>query len=169
MRQHGYLVANLDVADRNIFDSDPSPAMRKSRHPFGERPQHRRGFGDGKPFQGVAARQHQHDNRAGEILAEQGGGDDRNAREVVRAKLSVQPAPDQAGDQRDAAGDQRHEKREIHPDVGGAGTETKPEVDADSDDRQNRNTRIVAGDESGRTFVTWRNRSGDRCGHRCVR
>jgi hypothetical protein len=110
------------------------------------RPQHRRGFGDGKPFQRVAARQHQDDNRAGEILAKQGGRDDGNAREVVRAELSVQPAPDQASDQRDTTGDQRHENREIHPHVGGAGTETKPQVDADSDARQNRNTRIVAGD-----------------------
>jgi hypothetical protein len=65
----------------------------------------------------------------------------------------MQSAPDQAGDKRNTAGDQRDKDRKIHPDVRDAGTKTKKHVNADSHHGQKRNTRIVAGDEAGKAGV----------------
>lgn len=151
--QHRHFIANLDVTDRNILDEVTAPAMRESRHPFGERPQHRRRFRDRKPFQGISTGQHQHDNRTGEILPEQNGGHDRDTSQVVGAKLSMQPAPDQTCDERDAAHDQRHEERRIHPGDRAAAAEAKPQVQADADDGKERDACIVAREEPDRAFA----------------
>jgi hypothetical protein len=73
--------------------------------------QHGRGAAHRVGFERLAAGEHQHDQRAGQILAEQGRRDDGNAGQQVRAELPVQQSRQQVEDERDAAagqcGDQR--------------------------------------------------------------
>ena len=62
--------------------------MRDRRHALGQRREHRRGAAHGVAFQRFAAGEHQHDERAGQVLAQQHRRDDRNAGQQIGAELA---------------------------------------------------------------------------------
>ena len=85
-----------EVADRHIFEGHCRPPVRERRDPRRQRAEHRGRLHHGELLQRLPAGQHQHDNRPGEILAEERRGDDRDTRQVIRAELAVHRAPGQA-------------------------------------------------------------------------
>ena len=66
----------------------------------------------GIPFEGLAARLHQRDDRAGEVLAQDDRRDDREHRHDVRGEAPPQHAAERLHHERSAAGQQRGQK---HP------------------------------------------------------
>ena len=89
VRQHRHLVADADVADRNVLEDAAAPPMRERRDPAAPaRAAPTVASATANCSSVFSARQHQHDDRAGEVLAEQRRGDDRDTGEVIRAELA---------------------------------------------------------------------------------
>ena len=85
---HDQLVADADFVQRHLIDLAIGATMCDEGHSTRERPQHRRRASERERLEGFAARQHQYDKRAREVLLEQHRGDDRDAGQQIRAELA---------------------------------------------------------------------------------
>ena len=83
-------------------------------HAAGQRLQDRRGAADGVGLQRLAAGEHEHDERAGQVLAEQHRRDDGDAGQQVGAEVPGHRTPRQLPGQWDTRGDQCRRQRQIH-------------------------------------------------------
>ena len=68
---------------------------------------------DGKAFKRLTAGEHQHDDRAREIFADDDGRDDRDSREQVRAELPSHELDDQLGHERQATQGKHDDQRGV--------------------------------------------------------
>ena len=73
--------------ERDVVDRRVVLAMGDGRHPLGEGCEDRGRAADGVGFERFAAGKHEHDERAGQVFAQQNGGDDRDAGQEIGAKL----------------------------------------------------------------------------------
>ena len=80
-------VADRDVIERHIADNGVSFPMRDGGHALRQSAQHRRGIAQCVVLECLAAGEHQHHDRAGEIFVEQDRSDDRNPRKQIGAKF----------------------------------------------------------------------------------
>ena len=60
-----------DRVEGDVLDVPVGAPVGRRRHAVGQRLQHRRGAADGVVLERLAAREHQHHERAGQVLAEQ--------------------------------------------------------------------------------------------------
>jgi len=58
-------------------------------------------------FQGLTSCEHQHDNRARQVFAQENRGNHRNPSEQVRTKFPLQELPQQVIEERDTAENER--------------------------------------------------------------
>ena len=115
VRQNDDLVARGDPIDRNVDQRRALTAMGHARVAPGEGREYGRGAACGVSLQGLAARQHQHDDRGDEILAKHDGRDDRQAREQVGAEVPRQDPTQQCQQERKAAdGDDPEQRHTCH-------------------------------------------------------
>ena len=136
MREDGHVVTNSDLDDRHVFQSIRVPAVRKRRHTFTERTQDGRRLGDGVLLEGIAARQHEHHDGPGQILAEKHRRCDRNGREMIRTEFSAQRTPDQPHDDRESAGCEHEKERRVAPQCREVEGVTRRHMDGDSNQRE---------------------------------
>ena len=106
------------VADRHLIQGTSAIAPSCLRwacggHAPGQRLQDRRGAAHGVRFERLAAREHQHDQRAGQVLAEQDRRDDGDAGQQVGAELAAQELEEQLEHQGNAAQDQGQDQRPV--------------------------------------------------------
>ena len=80
--------------------------MRRRRHAPGQRREHGRGAAHRVRLQRLSAREHQHDERAGQVLAEEHRGDDGDAGEEIGAEIPAHETGGEPGDQGQAANDE---------------------------------------------------------------
>jgi len=112
VREHGQLVARDDLIDRDVLESGADAAVRDGRHAARQRAEDRRRLRDGELLERVPAGQHEDDDGAGEVFAEQRGRNDRDTGQVVGAEAPVQAPADQIDDERGAGkGEDREERR----------------------------------------------------------
>lgn len=71
VRMQRQRVADFNLGQRYVDIHALAPAVRNGRHALGQRRQHRGRAAHGIALQGFAAGEHQDDDRAGEVLAEQ--------------------------------------------------------------------------------------------------
>ena len=83
MREDRHVVADAETANRHVFEATGLAAMRERRHATCQRTQYRCGLRDSHLFERASAGQHEHDDRPGEVLAEERGREDRNACEMI--------------------------------------------------------------------------------------
>ena len=113
VREHDELVAGDDRIKRDFFELRIHPAMGGQRHTLGEGAEHTGGASDGVAFDGFAAGEHEDDERAGEVFAEEDRSDDRNAGEQVGTELAAEGFDRQLDDDRDAAEGQGNVERPV--------------------------------------------------------
>ena len=90
------LVAHDEIANRDVFEDAPLSSMREGGDSFGQRAQHGRRLGHGKRLQRFAAGEHQHHDRTREVLVEQRGCHNRDARQMIGTELAMRAFPQQA-------------------------------------------------------------------------
>jgi hypothetical protein len=82
-------VADFDLIERHVADNRVSFPMCNGGHSFCQRAQHRRCIAQCVVLQRLAAGEHQHDDRAGQIFVEQDRSDNRDSREQIGAEFST--------------------------------------------------------------------------------
>ena len=138
-------IVHRHLEERDIRYLRAAFAMGDGRHAFGERGQHRGGAAERVAFQRFAARQHEHDDGAGEVFAQNDGRDNGNPSEQIGTEFAFQqfaqqfvkhgqPADHEDGQQRDSVGFRR-----------GVKPETQQQMRGDADERK-------CGDEGGLTL-----------------
>ena len=75
--------ADTDLVHGNVLETARSPPVGARRQAFGERPQHRGGLGHRIALERFTARQHEHDDRASQVFAEEECRDDRDSGEKI--------------------------------------------------------------------------------------
>lgn len=78
VREHHHQISAAHLAEGGVRDHSAACAVRDRGHATDQCVEGRRGPGDGLGFQRLPAREHEHDQRAGEVLAE---GDRRHDRD----------------------------------------------------------------------------------------
>jgi hypothetical protein len=96
-------LTNLNLGNVNVHDLVILFAVSDARHSFGQRAQYRRSPPRRVFFQSRAAGEHQHNDGTGQILTQYHGGDNGDARQQVRAKISCHGFTHQIDHQRRAA------------------------------------------------------------------
>ena len=109
MREDDEHVADGDRFERDIDHDARVLAMGMRRHPSGEGEECRRRPADRITLQRLPAGKHEDNERAGEVLAEDHGGDDRNPGQKVRAELEAREPGRKGRHERDAADGERHQ------------------------------------------------------------
>jgi hypothetical protein len=113
VRQDDELVPRSDRIDRDRLEAARGASMRDRRHARGERTQDRRGALQRVLLQRFAAREHQHDDRPGEVLAERRRGHDRDSSEKIGADLPANQLGDQPDDEREPAQNEHGDKGKL--------------------------------------------------------
>ena len=129
-------VADGELVERDVFDGGVLLAMGDGRHAFGEGREDGRGAADGVGLEGFAAGEHEDDECAGQVFAEQDGGDDRDAGEEVGTELAIGELDEELPNQRDAAEGEREPEGRVLDRLGGVQAEAEDEVRGDGGDRQ---------------------------------
>jgi hypothetical protein len=115
VRQHDHEIADPDVGRLDLLERRADPPVRTCGHAAGQRAQHRGGLRDRMALERGAARQHQHDDGAGEIFVERGRGDNRHGRQEVRSEAAAQRARGEANDEGHAADGEDQQQRRVCP------------------------------------------------------
>jgi hypothetical protein len=92
MRKHAEPVSHGHRLKRYVFRRGADMPMSDRRHPPREQPQYARGAADRILLEDGPAGQHQHDDGACQVFAQQCGGDDRNAGQKIGAKFGPSQA-----------------------------------------------------------------------------
>ena len=137
VREHGQLVADDDLADRDVLEDGSHPAMRHGRHAARQGPQDRRRLRHRELLERVPARQHQDDDGAREVFAEQHRRDDRDAGQVVGAEAAVQAAADEIEDERETGDREHREERRVDGDAAQP-TRAQNQMQGDARNREQR-------------------------------
>jgi len=106
-------VADRDIIERDIAEGAPVFLVGDGGHALGERIEHGRSAADRVVLEGAAAREHEHDERACEVLFEDHGRDNRDAGEQVGAELEPGDMSRQFPQQRQAAERQGDVERDL--------------------------------------------------------
>ena len=143
-------VTHRDVLECDIHQFCRTLPVGNRRHPFGERSQHRRGAPQRVALQGFPAGEHQHDDRASQILTQHDRRDDGNAAEQIGTKLPFQELPQQVIEKRQAADSESRQQRNL---IGGrrsSKAEAERQMEKDGGDGNRRDDRGLAIPEAGR-------------------
>ena len=105
-------------------------------HALGEGCEDRGGAADGVGLERFAAGEHEDDECAGQVFAEQDRGDDRNAGEQVGAELAIGELDEEFPDQRDAAESEREPEGRVLNGLGAMQAEAEDEVRGNGGDRK---------------------------------
>ena len=116
VRKDDQPIANHDVGERNILNRALGLAMSRRGHALGQRFKRRRRAPHRVRFERLSAREHQHDDRPGQVFAEQHRRDDGDAGENVGTKVELHDLVNKTRDQRHAADEQRGKQWQV--DVG---------------------------------------------------
>ena len=100
-RAHDHEVAGHERFDRDLLDARGTVAMGDARRALDQKPQLAAGPARRPGLEGRAAGQHQRDDRAGELLAEDQRARDRDERDRVDADIPSREAADRVEYQRD--------------------------------------------------------------------
>ena len=131
VREHGQLVADDDLVDRNVLESGADAAVRDGRHAARQGAQHRRRLRHGELLERVSSGQHEDDDGAREVFAEQRGRDDRDAGQVIGAEAPVEASADEIEDERNAGEREDREERRVSGRAGQpAGAQNQVQGDA---------------------------------------
>ena len=142
VREDGDVIAHGDLADGHVFERVPAPAVRNRRYPSGQRAQNGCRFRDRKMLEGVAAGEHQDNDRAGQILTEQDRRCYRNGGQMIRAEFPADRARHQTHDERGAADREHDQERRVAPGRWIADDVAHPQVTRDCQERNQRNPRV---------------------------
>ncbi len=113
MRINHEQVADRDLIQRHIDDFRVALSMRERRHAFDQRAEDGRSAAQSVIFQRLPAREHEDNDRAGEIFVEQDRGDDGNAGQEIGSKLSSQKFLQQFINERNAT--EREDREQGEP------------------------------------------------------
>ena len=149
VRKHDQRVAHGNLVQRHIENFRALFPMGDRRHPLGQRRQHRRGALQRVVLERLSAREHQHDDRAGQIFAEQHGGDDGDAGQQIGTKLPLQKFAQQFINKRNATESQRSPKRNLKGTRARAEAKAKDKMKGDRGDGKSRNDCCLAPPEIG--------------------
>ena len=136
MRKNHQRVTRMDRFHRHIFRRLAHHPVRRSRHPLRQRIQHRRSFLRRVLLQHCTPRQHQHDDRPRQILAEDHRGNNRDQRQNVRIEPPAQNPPGNRPNLRPAPQNQRPQQRPTLPPIHHAQPESKRDVQRNPHERQ---------------------------------
>ena len=136
VRKDDQVIADGDRVERHVLDRPAGAAMRDRGHPARQRLQHGRGAPDGERFQRLPAGQHQDDEGAGQVLAQQRGGDDRDPGEQIGSEASAGQPGGELHDEHAAAGRQADVEREIERRLRRSRPEAKADIRRDRRKRQ---------------------------------
>ena len=107
MRINHERVAHGNLLQRHIHDFGFPFPVGDRRHPFGQRRQHRRGAAQRVTLQRFTAGEHQDDDRARQVFAQQDRSNDGNTAQQIGTEFPLQELPQQVIEQRQAAENER--------------------------------------------------------------
>ena len=96
-------VTHRDLRQRHIQQVRRAFPMGNRRHPFGQRGQHRRGAAQRVTLQRFTSGEHQDDDRASQVFAQQDGRHDGNTAQQIGTEFALQELPKQVIEKRQAA------------------------------------------------------------------
>ena len=150
MRINHERVAHGNLLQRHIHDFRIPFPVGDRRHPFGQRGQHRRGAAQRVTLQRFTAGEHQDDDRASQVFAQQDGSDDGNAAQQIGTKFPLQELPQQVIEQRQAAENERGQQGNLVSARSGVEAEAEHQMQKDGHDGKRRDDRGLAVPETGR-------------------
>ena len=124
-------VTHRDLRQRHIQQFRRPFPVGNRRHPFGQRGQHRRGAAQRVTLQRFASGEHQDDDRASQVLAQQDGRHDGNAAQQIGTKFPLQELPKQVIEKRQAAESERGQQGNLVRARRGVEAEAKHQVQKD--------------------------------------
>ena len=143
-------VTHRDVRQRHIQHFRRPFPVGDRRHPFGQRGQHRRGAAQRVALQRLTSGEHQDDDRAGQVLAQQDGRHDGNAAQQIGAEFPLQELPKQVIEKRQAAESERGQQGNLVSARSGVEAEAKRPDAKGWRDGKRRDDRGLAVPETGR-------------------
>ena len=108
VRKHQHGLPDGNILQWHVFELRIGLAMSDRWHSLRERLEHRRSAANGILFQCLAARKHQHHQRAGQVFAQNDRGDNRDPGQQIGAELAPHELEKQLPHQRHSA---QHECR----------------------------------------------------------
>ena len=137
-------VAHGDVRQRHLGDPRVLFPVGDGWHALGQRREHRRCAAQGVALQRLAAGEHEDDDGAGEIFAQQHRSDNGNAAEQIRAELPLQEFPQQLVQHRQSADHQHDQQRQPRETRSGVKSKAQHQVQQDARQGQGRDHRGLA-------------------------
>jgi hypothetical protein len=134
VRQYDEAVVDLHVRHPNLDDSRIRQPVRAARQPLGKRRQNRGRSTRRVKFERGAAGEHQHDDRAREIFAEDRRSHDGDAGQSIGSDLEGGQLLQQI-EEEGSAGDQHRDQRPVVEARRCMKSKSRHEVDADAEER----------------------------------
>ena len=150
MRINHERVAHGNLMQRHIHDFRFPFPVGDRRHSFGQRGQHRGGAAQRVTLQRFTSREHQDDDRARQVFAQQDRSDDGNSAQQIGAKFPLQKLPQQIIEQRQAAESERGQQRNLVSARSGVEAEAEHQMQKDGHDGKRRDDRGLAVPETRR-------------------
>ena len=113
VREDDQRVADRHRVERHVGELPIPLAVCHRGHAPGQRRQHGRGAANGVGLQGLPAREHEHDQRTGQVLAEHDRRDDRDAGQQVGAELAPEQLEQQFEDEVGSAAGQSNQEWDV--------------------------------------------------------
>ena len=150
MRINHERVAHRNLRQRHIQHFRRAFPVGDRRHPFGQRGQHRRGAAQRVTLQRFTSGEHQDDDRASQVFAQQDGSNDGNTAQQIGTEFPLQELPKQVIEKRQAAESERGQQGNLVSARSGVEAEAKHQMQKDGRDGKRRDDRGLAVPETGR-------------------
>ena len=143
-------VTHRDLRQRHIQHVRRAFPVGNRRHPLGQRGQHRRGAAQRVALQRFTSGEHQDDDRAGQVFAQQDGSNDGNAAQQIGTEFPLQELPKQVIEKRQAAESERGQQGNLVGARSGVEAEAKDQMHNDRRDGKRRDDCGLPVPETGR-------------------